>query len=500
VLHKFASANGKETYSIARDGDTYTLKSQFEFTDRGTKVPLETTFVARADDMTPVSYVAKGNVARGFIMDDALALDGQRLSIARRGKMQTVTVGSNWFITDGYSPVSMQEQMMRWWLTHGRPARFIVYPTGAEVRIAPAGTLHVGGEAMQGYTVAGLIWGQEALWIDDAQNLTALVSTDAEFDHFEALREPYQSSLDVFISAAAKVELTALARLTANAKAERAPALAIVGATLEDSNGAPALENSVILIERGVITAVGKSGQVVVPKNATVLDATGKYAVPGLWDMHAHYEQVEWGPIYLASGITSVRDVGNEFDFIRTIHNELNRSENPAIGPHIEFAGVIDGTGPITLGATTADTPEQAVEWVEKYQAAGARQIKLYSSVKPEMVKAITAAAHARGMTVTGHVPDKMTAIEAVNSGMDQINHLHFLTRPFFARDATGPDGKPDRTKPPIPELDGEQAKQLIEVLQQHHTVIDPTAALSEVFAHVEPLDQLEPGVDRLPP
>ena len=85
--------------------------------------------------------------------------------------------------------------------------------------------------------------------------------------------------------------------------------------------------------------------------------------------MHAHYEQVEWGPIYLASGVTSVRDVGNEFDFIRTVHDELDRKKNPAIGPHIEFAGIIDGTGSNSLGAVIADTPEQALQWVERYKA-----------------------------------------------------------------------------------------------------------------------------------
>jgi hypothetical protein len=86
--------------------------------------------------------------------------------------------------------------------------------------------------------------------------------------------------------------------------------------------------------------------------------------------MHAHYEQVEWGPIYLAAGITSVRDVGNEFDFIRTLHEELNRRESPAVGPHLEFAGIIDGTGPLTLGAVVGDTSEQALLWVGRYKAA----------------------------------------------------------------------------------------------------------------------------------
>ena len=60
VLHKFARAIGSETYSIEAKEATYTLTSHFLFTDRGTKVPLETTFVARATGMTPISYAAKG--------------------------------------------------------------------------------------------------------------------------------------------------------------------------------------------------------------------------------------------------------------------------------------------------------------------------------------------------------------------------------------------------------------------------------------------------------
>jgi hypothetical protein len=255
----------------------------------------------------------------------------------------------------------------------------------------------------------------------------------------------------------------------------------------------------VILIENGVIKQVGTRGHVRIPKGATILDAKGKFAIPGLWDMHAHYEQVEWGPIYLAAGVTSVRDVGNEFDFIRTLHEQLDRKDNPAIGPHLEFAGIIDGSGPISIGAITADTPEEALARVERYKAAGARQIKIYSSVKPEIVKAICADAHARGMTVTGHIPEGMTAIEGVNDGMDQINHIQY-EMPYFMHPVLGADGKPDRSKAPVLELDGPRAKELIQVLKEHHTILDPTVALFESFMNTAPLDKLEPGVDHLPP
>jgi hypothetical protein len=499
VLHKFAREIGSETYSIVAKDETYTLTSHFLFTDRGHKVPLETTFVAAAADMTPRSYAAKGQASRLSNMDDTLTVTGNTISITRSGKTETQTASRPWFITDGYSPVAMQEQMMRWWLTHGQPAEFTVYPSKAVVHILPASTLTVSGLAAHGYTVSGLIWGQESLWVDNSQNLVALVSTDAEFDHFEAVRQPYQQSLGVFIAAAVQADLAALTKLTAAARMAPARILAITGATLDDSTGAPPVNDSLILIENGVIKAVGPRSQVRVPKDATILDASGKYAVPGLWDMHAHYEQVEWGPIYLAAGVTSVRDVGNEFDFIRTVHDELDRKQNPAIGPHLEFAGVIDGTGPISLGAVIADTPEQALDRVQRYKAAGARQIKIYSSVKPEVVRAITTDAHAREMTVTGHIPEGMTAIEGVHDGMDQINHIDYEV-PYFSHPVLGADGKPDETKAPVLELEGPRTKDLISTLQVHHTILDPTVALFETFFNTKPLDQLEPGIDHLPP
>ncbi|ABF39974.1 Amidohydrolase 3 [Candidatus Koribacter versatilis Ellin345] len=498
VLHKFARPIGSETYSIATDKDSYTLTSHFLFTDRGTKVPLETTFVAGTRDMAPRSFSAKGKPSRQAEMDDSVTVAGDTVSITRSGKSETQKADKSWFVVDGYSPVAMQEQMMRWWLKHGKPQEFTAYPSKATVRITPAGTLAIDGKATHGYTVSGLIWGQESLWMDDAQNLVALVSIDAEFDHFEAVREKYAKSLNLFIADAVKADLANLKKLSATARMAPSRRLAIVGATIEDSI-APPIQNGVILIEDGVIRAVGPKDQVTIPSDAKVLDATGKFAVPGLWDMHAHYEQVEWGPIYLAAGVTTVRDVGNEFEFIQTLHDELDRKQDPAIGPHLEFAGVIDGSGQLTIGVTIADTPEQAREWVDKYASAGARQIKIYSSVKPEIVKAITTEAHAKGMTVTGHIPEGMTAIQGIHLGMDQINHisyeLQYSTRPIF-----GADGKPDRSKPAVLELEGARMKDLVSTLQAHHTVLDPTAALYESFSITVPLHEVEPGVDHLPP
>ena len=499
VLHKFAKEIGRETYTIETSGEEYAVTSHFLFTDRGTPVPLDATFIARAVDMKPRAYSAKGNASRQAAMDDVVTVSGEDVSMNRSGSTRTVTPLGPWFITDGYSPVAMQEQMMRWWLRHGKPSLFTVFPANTKVHIESAETLTIDGTEAHGYTVSGLIWGEESLWMNDAQDLVALVSTDAEFDHFEAVRKPFEANLGIFIASAVRANLAELSRLSAEARIPAAHVLAITGATLENSTGAPTIRGSVILIEDGVITAVGAKKQVSVPKGATILDARGKFAIPGLWDMHAHYEQVEWGPIYLASGITSVRDVGNEFDFIRTLHEQLDRKQGPAIGPHLEFAGLIDGSGPVALGADLADTPDEARAWVERYKAAGARQIKIYSSVKPEIVKEICAAAHAQGLTVTGHIPEGMNAIEGVNDGMDQINHIQYET-PYFSHPVLGSDGKQDGTKAPALELNSARGKELIDTFKSHHIILDPTMALFESFTNTVALDQLEPGLDHVAP
>jgi hypothetical protein len=199
----------------------------------------------------------------------------------------------------------MQMLMVRYWATHGSPAELATLPSGM-VKIEPRGedNFTVGSELrkLTRYTVEGLIWGRETLWFDDKQNLVAAISTDAEFDHFEAIRDEYESALGDFVARAGKDNMAALAQISKGISGSRAKTLALVGATLIDGTGEAAVSDSAIVIENGRIVAAGPRSKVKIPDNATVIDETGKTILPGLWDMHAHFEQVEWGPIYLAAG------------------------------------------------------------------------------------------------------------------------------------------------------------------------------------------------------
>ena len=99
--------------------------------------------------------------------------------------------------------------------------------------------------------------------------------------------------------------------------------LALVGATLVDATGAPAVPNATVVVENGRIVAAGPSASTPVPPGARRIDVAGKTIVPGLWDNHAHLHQIEWIPTYIAAGVTSVRDMGSEWPLLVAMRSAI---------------------------------------------------------------------------------------------------------------------------------------------------------------------------------
>ena len=461
TLFKFEQAIGKEQYQIQPDGDRFLLTSNFSFTDRGTGVALNTTFQFTQDGarvITPTRFTIKGDTARLSTID-----------------LEVREIPPATFTLAGYAPVSMQMELLRYWASHGKPASIALAPQGS-AHIEPRGrdTISFGGRTttLDRYSVSGVLWGRETLWTDQAGTLAAVVSVDAEFDHFEAVRPELEGAVPQLVATAASDGMAAMAETAAAINPPPAHVLAIAGATLVDVTGKrPAQPDTTVVVADGRITAVGPSRRVSIPPGATTVNASGKTLIPGLWDMHSHFEQVEWGPIYLASGVTTVRDVGNELEFITSVRDAIKSGRG--IGPRLLLAGIVDGDGPNAMGAIRATTVEQARDVVRRYHDAGFDQIKIYSSISIDVLRAIAAEAHRLGMSVTGHVPDGINTLRAIDAGMDQINHAEYIAN------AANPD--PAR---------------VIAAMKQHHTVLDPTLALYELLARPfsRPIEQFEPG------
>ena len=496
-LHKFEQPIGVESYTVTRDGDSLVVRSTFEFTDRGTKVPLSATLRAR-QDLTPQSFEIKGKVSRFSTVDTGVEVDGATASVRKGKETRQSQAPARFFTVSGYAPVAMQMMLVRYILAHRVEGALPVLP-GGEVTLEKRGRdeVTVGDKkvALDRYSLSGLIWGRESLWLDAERNLVAAVTLDAEFDHFEALRTGYESALPFFVTKAASDNMAALAQLAERLSPARKGALAVTNATLIDGTGRAPVPEAVVVIEDGRITAAGPRSQVKVPKGARVLDASGGYLMPGLWDMHAHFEQVEWGPVYLAAGVTTVRDVGNEFEFITAVRDAIKTGRG--LGPRMLLAGVVDGRGPISLGVNLADTPEEGRAIVRRYHDAGFEQMKIYSSLKPDVLRAVAAEAHSLGMTVTGHIPEGMNAFEGVEAGMDQINHAQYLP-PVMIKDYKVSRG----ATPPALDPNSAEARAAIQFFKSHGTVVDPTLAIFEWSLHPAdvPFAQIEPGAAKLPP
>jgi imidazolonepropionase-like amidohydrolase len=502
ILHKFEQPIGEETYQITNDGSSLTAKIDFKFTDRGSAVPLTATFRA-ASDLTPQAFEVKGKNSRSTEIDDAVEVQPDKVRVRDRDKWTEVPRPAQFFTIAGYAPTAMQMLMVRYWATHGSPAQLATLPEG-QVKIEPRGpdSIKIDGkdQTFDRFTVEGLIWGRETLWFDANRNLIASVTTDAEFDHFEAIRAGYESGLGSFVGRAGADGMAALAEISKGISGSRAQKMAIVGGTLIDGTGRTPIPDSVVLIENGKITAAGSNSQIRIPAGFQKIDARGKTILPGLWDMHAHFEQVEWGPIYLAAGATTVRDVGNEFEFITAVRDAV--ANGRGLGPHLFLAGVVDGTSTFALGVNRVDTPEQAKMWTDKYHDAGFQQMKIYSSVKLEELKDVATEAHRLGMTVTGHIPEGLNAYQAIEAGQDQINHLTYIADimvPPLPDKATQLDGFKARSEI---DMNSPESRKAIAFLVQHKTVVDPTLALMEFFTantSKSPLS-IEPGVAKVAP
>ena len=496
IIHKFLQPIGNEHYTVTRTGEGLALADSFSFTDRGTPVVLGATLLS-SDELAPLRFAIKGQTSRSSTIDDGVDIEGDSARIRIDSTVTTIARPPLGFTIAGYAPIAIQQAMVRYWQHHGSPARLATLP-GGTVTISRRGTdtVTAGGqqEILTRYSVAGLIWGRETLWFDADEHLAAAVTIDAEFDHLEAIRDDYEPELSLFVSRAAADASKALAELAGGPDAGAPGNFALVGGTLIDGNGGPPVANAVVIVKQGRIAAAGAG--IKVPKGMTVIDARGKTVLPGLWDMHAHYEQVEWGPIYLASGVTTARDVGNEFEFITGVRDAI--AEGRGVGPRLLLAGIVDGNSPYAIGVDRADTPEQAVAMVQRYHAAGFQQMKIYSSVKAEIVAAIAAEAHRLGMTVTGHIPRGMDAYQGVGAGMDQINHITYV---YQVMRTQPPAGSPDSVKPTF-DLKSAESARAVAFLAAHHTVVDPTVALYEIFLHPEnvPVSTFEPGVAKVAP
>ncbi len=198
----------------------------------------------------------------------------------------------------------------------------------------------------------------------------------------------------------------------------------VIDVTARSSARALKANQTVIVIgER--ITAVGETGKLWIPEGAQVIDATGKFLIPGLWDMHVHVlgnnrDGASALKLLLANGVTGVRDMGSNLERILALRQQVTSGSLP--GPRMVVPGpIIWGATPNRPGVSNA---EEARAEVHRLKKGGADFVKLYSFLQPDAFFAAVDEAKKQGMAAVGHVPFAVKASDAAKAGMKSIEHL----------------------------------------------------------------------------
>lgn len=198
--------------------------------------------------------------------------------------------------------------------------------------------------------------------------------------------------------------------------------------TVIDGTGASPSADMTLVVTGDRITSVGRTGTVAVPTAARVIDAQGKYLIPGLWDMHVHFwhpDTRQLLPLYVASGVTGVRAMAEDIARVRAWREAIGRGE--MLGPRIVTTGAgLDGEPPddTSIPIRAVKTPEEARAAVAALEGDGADFVKVLSALRSDVYGAIAEEAKRRRLPFVGHVPDAVAAADASDAGQASLEHL----------------------------------------------------------------------------
>ncbi|MCE7995610.1 MAG: amidohydrolase family protein [Roseivirga sp.] len=201
--------------------------------------------------------------------------------------------------------------------------------------------------------------------------------------------------------------------------------LIIQNVNIVDVEKGKILHNQTVAIDGDKIGEIYRSSVVASPETE-VIDGTGKFLIPGLWDMHTHYfwNYTFSNPLLIANGITGVREMWGNPDVINTVRQQTTAGE--MIAPDIYTAGaIIDGVPPIWPGSSGVANPEEAIAEVDKQIASGVDFLKVYSRLTKDAYMAIAQRSKEKDISFAGHIPGSVSIWEAMEAGQYSSEHMY---------------------------------------------------------------------------
>ena len=425
--------SGRLELVIHDDGER---SAHFEFNDRGRGPSLDERYRVGADGLIKF-YETHGRAYMGapvderFVFEDGSARWKSELESGRaEGGLDA------FYLANDATP----EQT-------AALARALLAATDRTLRLWPSGTARVEqlaevvvkheSQSVEAnlFAIFGLGFGPGYVWLDEDRELFAISSGGMGLT-----RAGWRDVLPALAQRQRAAEQAHFRQLASELTHQTPAALCLKNFSVLDVDGGRTMPASTVRIEDGVITAVGADDSIDCKGLATI-DGNGQTLLPGLWDMHVH-TSADDGPLHLAAGVTSVRDLGNDHDDLTAVIEQFEQGR--AMGPTVYRAGFIDAAGPFAAPSDNLATSlDEAMAYIEQLDTQGYRHIKIYSSIAPEWVAPMADEMHRRGIRLSGHVPSGMSTAKAIRDGFDEIQHINMLFLNFLA----GPE---DDTRTPL--------------------------------------------------
>lgn len=481
------STNKAGSQVVTTRGNETTV--DFEYNDRGRGPKLHT--VVRTDARgVPVSLVTTGNDYLKTPVEERLTTTTDTASWKNSSEAGEGKAGA--FYSSMYGPPEESAILARALLKAG--GRLALHP-GGEASIRNVDEVSLRGTRVTSYEISGLGFTPYEVWLDDDLNLFGTVNSWSS-----TIREGFEGDVKQLVTAQdrrAESRAAEVAKRLTNAPVR----VIVVNARVFDPRTGKLSEPTTVVTAGNRIASVGVDSPY---SAAEFIDAKGGVLLPGLWDMHTHLSDTD-GLLNIAAGITSARDLGNDSDTVVALKEKFDSGK--AIGPRLVLAGLVDGPGPFqgptNLLAATEEEARKAIDFLVSRKYEG---LKIYSSIKPELVPFLTSYAHEKGLRVSGHIPAGMTAEKAVDAGYDEIQHVNMLFLNFM------PDVTDTRTPARFTEparrgadldLQSPEVRAFIAKLREKRVVVDPTVSVFEGMFTARK-GELEPGyamiADRMPP
>ena len=484
------NAAGSQTVQTDQAGVT---QVEYSYNDRGRGDHITATWKLDPAGV-PTAYEGHGNDYMKAPVEERFEIKDGTASWKNRSEQGKQAIAGEAFYVPANPPPEFFGVLARALLK--APGHKLPLLPAGEASIEESGKLNVGKIELTQYRITGLGFTPQAIWLDHDGNTAATVSS-----WFSVIQAPYQNAIPQLQEAQQAADDVWSGRIAHALAHVPKGDLVIRNARLFDPRDLSVTTGMSVLIRGDRIVRVAPDAEMKASADAEVIDTHDRFLMPGLWDCHHHFSDID-GPLDLATGVTSARDMANDTDiFLKRVTRFDNGTE---LGPRVLKAGIIDGTGEFA-GPTKmrVDTAEQAIQDVDWYADHDYVQIKIYSSVKPELVPIIADRAHARGLRVSGHVPAFMSAQQFVEGGADEIQHINFIELNFLF-----PEVKETRNRDRFIKVaehareftpDKPEVREFIAFLKQHHTVLDPTMGAFEGLFCGDPT-VITPGLEDVAP